>query len=68
MKFINFLKQRKKFEKWVPLCPLYRESFEFLLKPGKSSFLRKQESIVFDNFLDSGFHRNDVFGRNSKLS
>jgi len=50
------------------------ESFDFLLKPGKSSFLRipdrspgqAQESIVFDNFLDSGFHRNDIFGRNLK--
>jgi len=45
---------------------LFIVSFEFLLKPGKSSFLRKQESIVFDNFLDSGFHRNDIFGRNLK--
>jgi len=65
---------------------LFIESFDFLLKPGKSSFLRipdrspgqaqesipllsflrKQESIVFDNFLDSGFHRNDIFGRNLK--
>ena len=44
------------------------ESFEFLLKPGKSSFRRKPESSAFNNFLDSGFHRNDIFGRNSKLS
>jgi hypothetical protein len=44
------------------------ESFEFLLKPGKPSFLRKQESSGFNKFLDSGFHRNDIFGRNSKLS
>ncbi len=32
------------------------------------SFRLKSESSVFNNFLDSGFHRNDIFGRNSKLS
>jgi hypothetical protein len=26
------------------------------------------ESSIFRNLLDSGFHRNDIFGRNSKLS
>ncbi|MDO9585475.1 MAG: hypothetical protein Q7I93_03200 [Syntrophales bacterium] len=33
----------------------YSESFEFLLKPGKSSFLRKQESSRFNNFLGFRF-------------
>ena len=32
------------------------------------SFPRRRESSIFNNFLDSRLHGNDIFGRNSKLS
>jgi len=44
------------------------ETFEFLPKPGKSSFLRKQESSPFNGFIDSRFRGNDKKVRFSKVS
>jgi hypothetical protein len=47
---------------------IFNETFEFLPKLGKSSFLRKQESSHLRGFIDSRFRGNDKEGRFSKLS
>ena len=44
------------------------ETFEFLPKFGKSSFLQKQESSHLNGFIDSRFRGNDKEGRFSKVS
>ena len=44
------------------------ETFEFLPKLSKSSFLRKQESSPFNGFIDSRFRGNDKKVRFSKVS
>jgi hypothetical protein len=46
----------------------YSESFELLLKSGKSSFLRKQESSPFKTFWIPAYAGMTKWGYFSKLS
>jgi len=46
----------------------FRESFELLLKFGKSSFLRKQESSLFKTFWIPAYAGMTKWGYFSKLS
>jgi hypothetical protein len=49
-------------------CGAHGETFEFLHIRSKLSFLRKQESSPFNDFIDSRFRGNDKKVRFSKVS